>query len=335
MNLLVARRSRGALLIGLVALFGLTACGGGESPAPDPSTQARLPMPVGAKDPALRPSAAAAAIGGCDPRASLRPEGALPAAGAMPAGSTMETILRRGHLIVASDQNNYLFGFRDAGSYRLVGFDVEIAREVARAVFGDPDRVQYVSVPSAERLNAVAQGRADLAAASITITCQRRQQVEFSSDYFTGAQKVLVRKGSGITKMDDLGGKKVCAVVDTTSIRTVFDHPAKPVAVSATSWTDCLVLLQQGQVEAISTDDNILVGLAAQDPYVEVVGPALSDEPHGLATPLDKPDFTRFVNQVLDRMRADGTWTAIYRRWMGVYEPVLQQKSTPPPARYR
>jgi polar amino acid transport system substrate-binding protein len=319
----------------LVALLGLTACTAGEPPAPEPSVKARLPMPVGAKDPAPLPTGATAAPGGCDPRASLRPTGALPAAGAMPAGSTMETILKRGHLIVASDQNNYLFGFRDTASYQLVGFDVEIAKEVAGAIFGDPDRVQYVSVPSAERLNAVAQGRADLAAASITITCQRRQQVEFSADYFTGAQKVLVRKGSGITGMDGLGGRKVCAVADTTSIRTVFDHPAKPVAVSATSWTDCLVMLQQGQVEAISTDDNILVGLAAQDPYVEIVGPALTDEPHGLATPLDKPDFTRFVNQVLDRMRADGTWTAAYRRWMGAYEPVLHQKSTPPPARYR
>lgn len=325
---------RRTLSVVLIALLGLTACGGGE-PAPEPAAKARLPMPVGAHDPAPRPSAAAPAPGGCDPRASLRPEGVLPAAGAMPAGSTMDTILKRGRLIVASDQNNYLFGFRDPGSYQLVGFDVEIAREVARAIFGDPDRVQYISVPSAERLNAVAQGRADLAAASITITCQRRQQVEFSSDYFTGAQKVLVRKGSGYTGMESLGGRKICAVTDTTSIRTVFEHPARPVAVSASSWTDCLVLLQQGQVEAISTDDNILVGLVAQDPHVEIVGPALTDEPHGLAMQLDKPDFTRFVNQVLERMRADGTWTGIYRRWMGAYEPVLNQKSTPPQARYR
>ena len=82
-------------------------------------------------------------------------------------------------------------------------------------------------------------------------------------------------------------------------------------------WTDCLVLLQQGQVAAVSTDDTILDGLAAQDPFTKVVGPRLTDEPYGLAISKQHPDFVRFVNAVLAQERADGAWKASYHHWVG------------------
>jgi polar amino acid transport system substrate-binding protein len=101
----------------------------------------------------------------------------------------------------------------------------------------------------------------------------------------------------------------------------------KPVAVN--DWTDCMVMLQQGQVAAISTDDSILAGMAKQDPNLEVTGPRFTDEPHGLAIAQSSPGFVRFVNSVLDRMRADGTWAAIYTKWLGGPAPA------PPPAKYK
>ena len=94
-------------------------------------------------------------------------------------------------------------------------------------------------------------------------------------------------------------------------------------------WTDCLVLLQQGQVAAISTDDSILAGLAAQDPWTRIVGPRFTDEPYGLAISKQHPDFVRFVNAVMARLRSNGQWAASYARWVGTPVP------TPPPARYR
>jgi polar amino acid transport system substrate-binding protein len=88
------------------------------------------------------------------------------------------------------------------------------------------------------------------------------------------------------------------------------------------------VLLQQGDVAAISTDDSILVGLAAQDPWTKLVGPRLTDEPYGLAISKQHPDFVAFVNAVLQQVRTNGQWAASYAHWIGTPVPA------PPPARY-
>jgi polar amino acid transport system substrate-binding protein len=102
--------------------------------------------------------------------------------------------------------------------------------------------------------------------------------------------------------------------------------------VSVPYWTDCLVLLQQNQVTAISTDDSILDGLAAQDPFTKVVGPMLTDEPYGLAISKKHQDFVRFVNAVLAKERSDGAWAASYTHWVGTpvqQLPPTQYASTP------
>ena len=110
------------------------------------------------------------------------------------------------------------------------------------------------------------------------------------------------------------------------SLAVIAKYGAIPVAV--TYWTDCLVLLQQGDVAAISTDDSILDGLAAQDPWTKLIGPRLTDEPYGLAISKQHPDFVRFVNAVLQQLRTDGQWAASYAHWVGTPVP------SPPPARY-
>jgi polar amino acid transport system substrate-binding protein len=324
---------RGGFRVVTTAFLALVLVGACSSDPPDRApggARVEAPVPQDVVDPAPPPSALPPEPA-CDPRASLRPAGALPPAGRMPAGSTMDKILARGRLIAGVDQNNYLFGFRDPASGRLEGFDIDLVREVAKAIFGDPGRVQYVVVTQAQRLTAV-NGQVDLVANSMTITCSRREQVEFSTNYLDSGQRVLVPETSTAKGIQDLGGKRVCAAANTTSIQAIIDAPAKPVPVAAVDWTDCLVLLQQGQVDAISTTDNVLAGLAAQDPTTKIVGPRFSDEPHGLAFARGATDFVRFVNGVFDRLRADGGWMRIYDRWL---KPTLGPVAAPPPARYR
>lgn len=325
-------RAAGALIAVMVAVFALVGCSSGApTTAPAPS----LPpvRPAGVQDPAVTATGdAGGAPTRCDdgrsPRQSWLPPDPMPSPGHMPAGSTMAAIARRGLLKVGVDQNSYLFGYRDTATGQIVGFDIDIAHEVARAIFGDPTKVQFVSITSAQRIPFVADGTVDLVADSMTITCDRLAQVDFTTDYFDAGQKILVAKGSGYRTIDDLGGKKVCAAAGTTSIQTIAQEPSHPIPVAVKDWTDCLVLLQQGQIDAISTDDSILIGLARQDPDVEVVGPRFTDEPHGLAIAQKNRDFVRFVNGVLQRLRTDGTWAAIYERWLGGPAP------TPPPAQY-
>jgi polar amino acid transport system substrate-binding protein len=162
----------------------------------------------------------------------------------------------------------------------------------------------------------------------MTINCDRLKQVAFSTDYYDAGQRVLVPTSSTAKGIADLGGKRVCAAAGSTSIVNIAHAPSHPVPVSVADWTDCLVMLQQGQVDAISTDDTILAGMATQDPNTKLVGGRFTDEPYGVAVSRSALDLVRFVNGVLDRMRADGTWAAIYTRWLGSPAPA------PPPAKY-
>lgn len=319
------------MMIGLAALL-LAACGRPpDSPAVDVPATAAVPRPLNVHDPAEAPSAPAGSPPACDPRASLRPPAIQPAAGRMPAGSALATIAARGRLIVGIDQNAYLTSFRDPVTGQLAGFEVDLIRAIARALLGDPDAVQYRAITTADRIPVLQRHEVDMVVRTMTITCERMQQVAFSTEYLTTGQRLLVNRGSGIRGFADLTGRRVCATRGSTSIVTIQRQPSKPVAVATDSTLDCLVMLQQGQVDAVSTVDVLLLGLAAQDRGTEVVGAPISDEPSGVGMPLDAPELVRFVNGVLDRLRADGTWTAAYRRWFGPYGPV----PAPPPARYR
>jgi polar amino acid transport system substrate-binding protein len=321
------RRPLALLPAALVAL--VAACTSTHAPAPAATPSPVVVRPLGAAEPAVIPSTSAGPDLRCDALASLRPPASMPAPRAMPAGSTMAAIASRGRLVVGVDQNTYLFGYRDPASGQIVGFDIDIAREVARAIFGDPDRVQLTAITSAQRIPFIRDKKVDIVAHTMTINCARRQQVDFSTEYFDAGQKILVTKGSPVRGPRDLGGRKVCAAAGSTSIQNIAALPARPVPVSVNDWTDCLVMLQQGQVDAVSTDDTILIGMAKQDPHTMVVGDRFTQEPYGLAIAQSAPDFVRFVNGVLDRMRADGTWARIYTRWLGGPAPA------PPAARYK
>lgn len=243
----------------------------------------------------------------------------------------MARIVERGRLRVGVDQNTYLFGFRDPHTGDLTGFDIDLAREIARALFGDPDRIQLVAISSADRIPAIESGQVDLVVRTMTMTCDRWQRVAFSTEYFTAGQRVLVRRDSPVQSIDDLQGQKVCAAAGSTSLQNIAAAASGPVPVSVVDWTDCLVLLQQGEVAAISTDDSILAGMAAQDPTTHVVGDRFTTEPYGIAIAAEAEDLVRFVNAVLERLRADGTWTELYERWLGPLGPAPD----PPTARYR
>jgi len=202
---------------------------------------------------------------------------------------------------------------------------------MARGIFGDPDRIQFQALTSAQRIPALQSGQVDLVVRSMTITCARLQDVAFSTVYYQANQRILARSNSGIRAAADLGGKRACATTGSTSVSTMLALQPAPTVYGVADWTDCLVLLQQRQVDAVSTDDSILVGLQEQDPYLQVVGASLSPEPYGIGINRDATDLVRFTNGVLDRMRTDGTWQRIYTRWLSGLGPT----PAPPAASYR
>jgi polar amino acid transport system substrate-binding protein len=299
---------RTRIVVALLAIaLGVAGCG--SSAAPESVSVAPVePLPAGATKVTAAPAATNA---DCDREASLRP-GPLPPPGAMPAGSTMAKIAERGRLIAGVDQNTYLFGFRNPATGQLEGFDIDIAREIARAIFGDPNRIQLRVVDASQRESVLQDGEVDIVVRTYSITCDRKQKVAFSTVYFNANQKILSVKGSGIDSFQALSGKRVCAVSGTTSISKVFELNPPPKVFGVATWTDCLLMLQQGQVDAISTDDVVLRGLAHQDPNVAVVGESVAIEPYGIGIKKENTDLVRFVNGVLEKIIDDGTWQRLY-----------------------
>jgi len=121
-------------------------------------------------------------------------------------------------------------------------------------------------------------------------------------------------------------------VKGTTSLAALFALDPRPTLYGVGQWTDCLVMVQQGQVDAISTDDVVLSGLLAQDRRnLELVGASIGDEPYGVGVKLENQDLVRFVNGALDQMREDGTWERLYQAHLQQVAP----SPGPPTARYQ
>jgi polar amino acid transport system substrate-binding protein len=315
----------GCLLLGACGLPSLVQPGLTASAARPTSAAAASPPPAPA------PSTAPAPTCADNGKASLRPQGSVPAPGSFPAGSFMKTIYDRGKIVIGVSKDTWLFGYVDPGTNQLQGFDIDIAREVGKALFGDYNHIELKVTQVANRIPALKDGSVDLVSWAFTANCARWQQIDFSTVYYNSGQTVMVAKNSAYHSLQDLTGKRVCAATGSTSIESLAKSSAKPIPVGVPDQSDCLVLLQRGEVDAISTDEALLLGLAAQDPTVHIVGDKFTDEPYALGISQAHPEFVRFVNAVLDRMRSDGTWAAIYNKWLGKYGA----SATPPPASYK
>src|SRR5262249_23688912 len=218
------------------------------------------------------------------------------------------------------------------GSGRVDGFNVAIARQVAKAIFGNENAVKLVAITSAQRMSAILGHKVDLIADPTTIVCDRLTWADFSTDYLDAHQRVLVPSASKVRGIGDLGGQKVCAAKGTTSIYEIWVQRPRPIPVAVPNWSDCLALLQQGQVAAISTTDTILAGLQTQDPQTKGVGPRVTFEPQGLGMSKKAGALVRCVNAVLERLRTDGEWKRLSPRY--IETRILSRIPNPPAPTY-
>jgi polar amino acid transport system substrate-binding protein len=330
-------RVRGRAVIGpplaIVALLVTAGCSGSgvyettKIPSP-PAPAASTPAPSATTTPPV-----------CNALASFAPDGPNPAPNAMPPGSTMATIHDRGRLIAGVSSDTLLLGSRDPLTGQIQGFDIEMLKAVSKAIFGDPKKIEFRVITTKQRLDVLSGDPADdvdIVARAMTMTCTRWEQIDFSTQYYLAGQKVLVAKGATVNglpvkEMADLKGQKVCAPNGSTSLKKLKTF-AGLIPVGSDTHTGCLVLFQQGKVDAITGDDTILAGLAAQDPYAVVVkAPAFTQEPYGLGISKKHPDFVKFVNGVLQQMRTDGQWTTAYNTWL---KAALGPAPAPPSAVY-
>ena len=326
--MMIHRRPRLLLYVlsAALVLSGLTGCGRTEFVTATAMPTLPPPTPAGMEELAPEaPRPPEPRTEDCDATASLRPFH-----NKAEADAAVAKIRQRGRLIVGLDIGSNLFSFRDPITGEITGFDVDIAGEVARDIFGTPSQVEYRILASAERIAALQKSEVDIVVKTMSITCGRRKLVNFSTVYLVANQRLLVPRDSAIRQAADLSGKRVCVAQGTTSLRRIRKISPAPIIVSVVNWADCLVALQQRQVDAVSTDDSILAGLMSQDPYLHIVGPSMDEEPYGIGINLNNTGLVRFVNGTLERIRRDGTWNTLYRKWLTVLGPA----PVPPTPRY-
>ncbi|MFF7328732.1 transporter substrate-binding domain-containing protein [Streptomyces sp. NPDC008150] len=264
-------------------------------------------------------------------------------------GTAIAAIKKRGHLSVGVDQNSFNWGYRDPNStdknVQLEGFDIDLARRLAKDIFNDSDpaRIRFQAIPTTERVPAIRKARVDVVVRTMTITCDRLKDVAFSAPYFVTGQQVLAPKSSDITGYNDtLDGKKVCSAKSSTALdRLTADRKSGELASSVDISTvvpnqlDCLVRLQLGQVDAVLTDGALAASQAAQDPTVELKGDPLTPEYYGVAMKKDATDLEARVNKILEDYRKDGSWADSYRKWLAPTLGADFGPAMPPEPHYR
>ena len=196
------------------------------------------------------------------------------------------------------------------GSY--AGFDVDVATYVAGKLGYKPSQIEWVETKSADRENALARGDVKFIAATYSITDERKQKVDFAGPYLLAHQDLLVKKDSDISKATDLNGKKLCSVTGSTSAQNIHDTIAPKAQLKEQSgYSECIAALQNGAVDAVTTDDSILAGFAAQDKYkgqFKLAGLKLSNENYGIGVKKGDTATVNKINDALTTMVSDKSW---------------------------
>jgi len=223
-------------------------------------------------------------------------------------------------------------GFQDGSSY--TGFDVDVAKYVAGKLGYDEGDIEFVQSPSAQRESMLSGGQVDMIFATYSITDDRKKVVSFAGPYFVAGQDLLVAADdTSITGPEDLEGKNLCSVTGSTSAQRIKDDYAKGTQLlEQPGYSECVTALVAGQVDAVTTDDIILAGLAslpANKGKVKVVGNPFSEENYGVGLPKDS-DKCEDINTAIKAMIDDGTWQELLDKNVGASGYKANEELNPP-----
>lgn len=233
--------------------------------------------------------------------------------------ATFDAMTSRGKVIIGVKEDQPNLGYKDPTTGTYSGFDIEMANLIAAKLGFDADQIEYVPIQSANREQAIINGDIDYYVGTYSITDKRKEQIGFAGPYYVAGQDLLVAKGdTSITGPDTLAGKRVCSVTGSTPIQKIKDEHPEASVVEFEKYSQCVDAVLNGQADAVTTDDAILLGYAAQQPdRLEVVGAPFSTEKYGVGVPKDDTAFREKVNEILEAAVADGEWQTIYDATLG------------------
>jgi ABC-type amino acid transport substrate-binding protein len=241
-----------------------------------------------------------------------------------PADTTLGTIQRRGEITIGVKYDVPPFGFRNPQTNEVEGFDVDMGRFIAEELGVEP---KFVEAISDNRIPFLERGTVDLILSTMTINAERDLEIDFSEPYYIAQGRILVPKGSDIKGLEDLAGNSVCTALGSTYEETIREEAPDADLQLVDTYSECLERLQNGSIDAISTDDVILTGMIIQDDSLQMVGDRLTVEPYGVGIKEGDRQLKRFVDRVLRQVEQDGRWEETYQKWVGRH---LDKQEQPP-----
>jgi glutamate transport system substrate-binding protein len=244
-------------------------------------------------------------------------------------GGNLERLCAADTITVGTKFDQPLFGLKDPTTGEIEGFDVEVAKLIAAAMGKDESQVEFVETVSKVREDVIINAQVDFVVATYTINDERKQKVAFAGPYYVAGQDLMVMAGdTSITGKDSLAGKTVCSVTGSTPEKRLREETEAEV-VAFEKYSECAEALADGRVDAVSTDNVILLGLIEQSAgEFELVGSPFSEEPYGIGVPIEDTELRTFINDVLEAAYDDGSWAAAYEATVGT----VDEQTPEPPA---
>jgi len=253
-----------------------------------------------------------------------------------PDGTTQARLAEQGTIRIGTKFDQPGLGNINLETDEPEGFDIEIGKIVAGKLGIEPDDIEWVETVSANREAFIVNDRVDLVIATYTINDERKEQVDFAGPYYVAGQDLLVAEDDdSINGPDDLAGKRVCAATGSTPIQNIRENYPEAEPVEFDTYTECVDQLEADQIDAVSTDDIILAGYAADPKYegkFRVVGETFSEEPYGIGLKKGDDQWRDFLNDTLEESYEDGSWEEAFDATLGASG--VEAPEPPPVDRY-
>jgi glutamate transport system substrate-binding protein len=202
----------------------------------------------------------------------------------------------------------------------MSGFDVDVATYVAKELGYAPDKIEWKESPSAQRETLIQNGQVKFIAATYSITDARKEKVSFAGPYLVTGQSLLVKAdNTDITGPDSLqNNKKLCSVSGSTPAQRIKDKYPGVQLQQYDTYSACIEALKNGAIDAVTTDEVILAGYAAQSPGTfKIVGQPFSEENYGIGLKKGDAELQTKINDAITKMESDGSWKAAFEKNLG------------------
>ena len=202
----------------------------------------------------------------------------------------------------------------------MSGFDVDVARYVAKELGYPEDKIEWKESPSAQRETLIDNDQVKFIVATYSITDARKQKVDFAGPYLITGQSLLVKAdNSDIIGPESLqDNKKLCSVAGSTPAQRIKDKYPGVQLQQYDTYSACVEALRNGAIDAVTTDEVILAGYAARTPgEFKIVGKPFSEERYGVGLKKDDSELRAKNNDALAKMEADGAWKAAFEKNLG------------------